>query len=287
MTTPRFPQDFWSKRRPAPGDEELMQPVDARRRSIAGFYDGHLFFDADTQLFRELEAEHRIDPLHADGPWRVVSHWAPGLGDNPQSLFIPEHYTPKYAYPLMVWLTDDERPSDLAELMPDVSTRNFFGLACPIPRAAAPRTGAAASTAAETSAPLLDHLKQSVLDVRRRFHIHSERIYLAGLDAGASWALDLVLRKPEWFGGAVVLGGRVPSMKEALSQFGNLQGKRVLLGSTPASGPAEGSDMKAAGQLLHSAGMQVETHEFDPAQGEARMLSQVNRWMMDGICAMA
>lgn len=283
MTTPRFPQDFWARRRPAPNDEEMLQPVESRLRAIAGFYDGHLFFDAETQLFRELEAEDRIDPLHADGPWRVVSHWAPGLGENPQSLFIPEHYTPKYAYPLMVWLTDDERPGDLAELMPDVSTRNFFGMACPIPRATAPRSGTAAS------AELLEHVKQSVLDVRRRFHIHSERIYLAGIDAGASWALDVVLRKPEWFGGAVVLGGRVPStsMKDAIQQFGNLQGKRVLLGSTPKCDAANSSEMKAAGQLLHSAGMHVETHEFDAAQGEARMLSQVNRWLMDGICAMA
>ncbi len=286
MTTPRFPNDFWHNRRPDPEHRDHLWPVTGalphvdRLQAFPKVFDAALFTDeADPELLRELEAEDRIDPLHADGPWRVVSDWAPGLGRRPQSLFIPEHYEPKYAYPLLVWLTEDDRPGQLAEVMPDISTRNFFGLAFPVP--SMPHGG-------EEPAPqgVLDALKAAVLEVRRRFHIHSERIYLAGIDAGAAWALDLVLQKPEWFGGAVVLSGRVPSVRQALSDFANLQGKRVLLGSQKGANNGSVDALQQTGKLLHSAGLNVETRVFDTdAQSPQRMLSDVNRWIMEGLCS--
>jgi phospholipase/carboxylesterase len=295
MTTPRFPYNFWWKHKPQ-NDVSLSGPVPPpmnRLEAFAAFSQDNGERASDEEPASEAETvcdadapcqgesgDDAGDPLGANASWKVVSDWRPGVGTSSQSLFIPEHYEAKYPYPLLVWITDDGVPCDLASVMLDVSTRNFFGLAFPVPRASAEE-----AADEDRSAFLLDAMKDAVLTVRRRFHIHSERIYLAGFGAGAGWALQLVLQKPEWFGGAAVLGGRVGSMKEALAQFGNLQGKRVLLGVGGREGNGAVDELARTSQLLHSAGVNVETQLFDSGrEATARLLNQVNRWVMDGIC---
>ena len=52
-----------------------------------------------------------------------------GPGTN-QWLFVPLHYEPNYAYPLIVWLhgaQDDER--QLKRVMPFISLRNYVAVA--------------------------------------------------------------------------------------------------------------------------------------------------------------
>lgn len=280
MTTPRFPNDFWMRRTPEqelPLHAAAALPPAPRMAALSSFFDGPLFCDAETPMLRELETERRTDPLHSDGTWRVVADWAPGPGGKPQSLFIPEHYEPKYAYPLLVWIAEEGADCDLAEMMPDISTRNFFGLMITLPSEAADRNPDSSTT--------LEAIKSAVLNIRSRFHIHSERIYLASVDAGAQCALDLVLQKPEWFGGAVVLGGRVPSVKRSLGDFEHLQGKRVLLGSRESNSHSVEA-LQQTGRLLHSAGIDVETQQLDDvAELTQRTLRLVNRWMMEGIAA--
>lgn len=302
MTTPRFPHDFWSKMRAPHYDASVEAgavPRGDRFDPMAAFLKTHAVPESggDAPALDQVAASEALrraddapadsdvpDPLHSDGSWRVVSDWRPGLGTTSQSLFIPEHYEAKYAYPILVWLTDDGVPCRLASLMTDVSTRNFFGLAFPIPRR--PVQDLVPSAEGEPSF-LLSALRDAVLTVRRQFHIHSERIYLAGFGEGAGWALQLVLERPDWFGGAAVLGGRVGSMKEALARFGNLQGKRVLLGVGGRDAAGSADELTDASTALHSAGVNVETQLYDATNNgsTAHILGQVNRWMIDGIAS--
>ncbi len=285
MSTPRFPQDFWTRLRPS-RDEAASEAVSEEPRfaHLDRYFELH---EAHLAPLGPSYEEEPVDPLHVDGPCRVVADWRPGLGRTPLSLFVPEHYEAKYAYPLLVWLTDDAAPQcDLGGVMEAISTRNFFGLAFPVPAPPPVDEGTAARDA--FTATLLGALRDAVLDLRRRFHIHSERIFLAGFDAGAAWALQFVLQRPEWFGGAVVLGGRTDSLADALRQVGDVQGKRVLLGGNEAGAAGSVKDLMQAGRLLHSAGADVETQLFEDGQeASTAMLRHVNRWMMDGITATA
>jgi len=81
------------------------------------------------------------------------------------AIYCPDHYERNYAYPLLVWLTGEEAPPDnLNTLMRRVSERNCFGLAV--------RRGAGIAPA--------ETIFGAVTALRRQYHIHSERIYLAG-----------------------------------------------------------------------------------------------------------
>ena len=54
---------------------------------------------------------------------------APSFAD---ALFVPESYEPNYAYPLIIWLTDSAtRQYELCRIMPQISTRNYFGVSLP------------------------------------------------------------------------------------------------------------------------------------------------------------
>ena len=61
----------------------------------------------------------------------------------PHALFVPMHYEPNYAYPLLVWLHgpgDDER--QLQRVMPLISLRNYMAVG---PRGVSPRCGKVAA----------------------------------------------------------------------------------------------------------------------------------------------
>ena len=56
--------------------------------------------------------------------------FSPATNDSPRAVFAPLHYTPKYDYPLIVWLHGpggDQR--QLLRIMPVVSLRNYIAVA--------------------------------------------------------------------------------------------------------------------------------------------------------------
>lgn len=190
-----------------------------------------------------------------------------------ENLFVPEHYESKYAYPLIVWLqTEGAAEPDFRKLMPQISTRNYFGLSlrCEVSTA----NDDAITTIEER---LIDTVKQ----IRRAHHIHSERIFLAGFGDGATLALHLSLRRPEWFAGVAALAGQFPKMPLALNRFRDLIGKRVFLGTGTRNASCRETDLLRTGRLLHVAGIRVCTRFYDAGpELSADMLAELNRWVM-------
>lgn len=204
----------------------------------------------------------------------------------PAALYVPEAYEARYPYPLILWLHGrggSER--EFAELMPQISTRNFLGLALRGPKLAKP-AGYDWQLSEKEFAAFEDDLVQTVCNLRREYHIHSERVILAGFDSGATLALRLLLSHPEWYGGAVSLAGRFPCQITPLPAHSELRDKRALIlgGSRDPLIPA--TEILLTDQSLDAAGLSVTTrlhdagHEITP-----RMLAHVNRWIMEGVCA--
>ncbi|MEX2286556.1 MAG: hypothetical protein WD648_05650, partial [Planctomycetaceae bacterium] len=108
----------------------------------------------------------------------------------------------------------------------------------------------------------------------------------AGFDEGASMALRLVLHRPEWFGGAIAYGCRIPNKQRVLARYRDLQGKRILIGTGSRDRVSPPTSAIHLGRLLHSTGMDVAMrirragHEL-PTES----LGDINQWMMDGIYA--
>lgn len=268
MTPPRFPDEFWSKLRDhfhaAPSTNELPE--------------------VDRAFFAEWSAED--DAAYDD---LLPEYPNPFSADEALALCIPEGYEANYPYPLVVWL-HGHGGSELQwpGLMAQLSTQNYFGLGLrgPLTADAVVPGGYRWPSDEPGMAALEDRVHETVCQLRRCYHVHSERIYLAGFDEGATTALHLLLRKPEWFAGAVALGGRFPQVSQPLARYRDLQGARVLIAAGNRDRQVTLADLVQTGRLLHTAGMDVTTRIFDAAHEVTdEMLGEINHWLMEGIYA--
>ncbi len=223
--------------------------------------------------------------------WRQMSsvHDAADSTSRPICVYVPHNYEPNYSYPLIVWLHGaGGNEHELLSLMPAISDRNYLGLSFRGTLTAAdliPGGYRWAHAEADVVA-FEEELQATVRQLRQTYHIHSERIILVGFDDGASMALQLMLRRPEWFGGAVSLAGRFPKMKNALERFRDLQGKRVLIGGGTRDRVSSVETVVRSARLLHAAGIDVSTRIVDAGhEVTTTMLSQINYWVMEGIGA--
>lgn len=189
---------------------------------------------------------------------------------------MPECYEPRYAYPLLVWLRPgDERLPGFARLMAGISERNYFGVSIPLPR----------STGAGQIATLEAAVRNAALRLHNEYNIHSERIFPIGLDRAATSALQLFLTRPEWFAGAMALGGGWPRSRSPLSQFRTLRGKRVLLGPGSTDSAAQDDRTLRMARLLHSAGLTVTLLGPTPIWRRLpHVLREIDHWVMATIC---
>lgn len=194
------------------------------------------------------------------------------------AVFTPEGYEPNYAYPLVVWFHDageDERV--LRRIMPTVSERNAIGLAL---------RGERSLRGGGFDWPVIDpHRRASMLfdrvrDLRREYHVHTERVVLAGRGTGAAAAAGLFFARPEWFGGLALLDLPPESLPVHLVSSDELAGKPVLLDL-----PVEQlGRVRDGASRFAAAGLDV-TFRHARSSGVCRStLLHLNRWLMATIC---
>lgn len=201
------------------------------------------------------------------------------------AVFIPEHYEAGYAYPLIVWFHGDgSSEAELAEVMPAISDRNYIGVA--LRGSLKSASGYAWSASDADTMTLQNDVRAIVTSLRRQYHIHSERIFLAGFGSGATTAIQLMLNKPEWFGGVISFSGQLPVPDAPLEHAEELRDKRILLATSLGSTTTRVGDVVAAGRILYSAGMQVGTRVYQDVKSTptGKMLRDLDLWLMDGIC---
>jgi phospholipase/carboxylesterase len=209
--------------------------------------------------------------------------------DFAHSLFVPMHYAPGYAYPLIVWLHgagSDER--QLPRIMPMVSMRNHV--------AVAPR-GVLMPNAAETEYERYgwqqtdEHIQQAeqrVFDAIElaswKYHVAPHRIFLAGFDLGGTMATRIALSHPTRFAGVISLCGAFPTGR---TPFGNLVAARQLpIFLATGRGSQEYPAMQVCEdlRLLHTAGLSITLRQY-PCGHELmpQMLADVDRWIIEQI----
>jgi phospholipase/carboxylesterase len=205
-----------------------------------------------------LTRDASCGPAHAD---------AASLGVD--DLYVPEHYEANYAYPLLAWLAPpDGTLLRLQRLMPLISDRNYFGVTVP---AGGPEK-------------MDELLFATFLRLRRKYHLHTERVYLAGFGDAGTQALETALRRPEWFAGVAAISARCPESPRLLARFNGLRGKRVLLGVDEQGHAPILADCLYMQQLFWSAGMQVTAVASSPGRDCRRgLLREIDRWIMHGI----
>ena len=211
-------------------------------------------------------------------------------GVPPYSLFVPMHYERAYAYPLLVWLHGEGgRERELRQLMPHVSVRNYVGVAV---RGTAVVEGAPGNFTWNQSPDGADEaaerVPQAINVAKHRLNIHAKRVYIAGQGCGGTMALRLALQFPEWFGGAVSLGGPMPTGNAPLSRVNEARRLPLLLASCLDSRSYPQARVASDLRLLHAAGFSLGLRQY-PGENELTtvMLADMDRWLMAHVCPQA
>jgi phospholipase/carboxylesterase len=204
----------------------------------------------------------------------------------PVRTFLPTGYEPRYPYPLLVFFHGQGgNEEQVLRLAPRLSRRNFICIALRGPDAITfrpdGRWGYGWGADDNTDAALEDYVFRAVELTRRTYHVHSERIYLAGFCEGASLAYRLGLLFPERFAGVISLNGIMPRQGCPLLRLPEVRQLRVFIGHGIANAVAPLSMARRDHKLLYTAGLQVEMKTY-PATHRLHvdMLRDVNRWVI-------
>jgi len=193
-------------------------------------------------------------------------------------LVLPQGYEPNYAYPLLIWLTQrapqaaPDRPkpfaaAPLAATMREVSERNCIGLAI-----------------SHDGQNLSDRVLAAMGLARKRCHLHTERVYIAGRGQDGTQALALGLEHPGWFAGIVALSAPAPRERCLLRHLPALRGKRVLLGVAADDQPELVAQNRALQKMLWSAGLEVNAVAYDNSgRLPYGFLREIDRFVMKGV----
>lgn len=204
------------------------------------------------------------------------------------ALFRPEHYEPGYAYPLVIWLHPDcGSEQALHEIMPQISTRNYLGLSFRAPAIdpAAPANGYHWPDSHLFVKQFADQIQQTVRELTKVFHIHEQRIYLAGTGTGCSVATKLFLQVPHFFAGAALINGQFGKTDFQNATSVNLKNKRILLDHSLANVPDDSISAHWVTRMWAGTGAQIQSVNSLKAElnQESEQLAALNRWIMEGI----
>lgn len=207
--------------------------------------------------------------------------------DWPVSIYVPENYEEGYAYPLVTWFHSDANDEDqLEDVMNALSPQNYIGLALRGNRSLEKTGGYRwdAATFGKGNVGLSELLHLTTCRLRRAFHIHSERIFLAGSGHGADTALHLLARHPDWFAGAMLLDPFCEPGTLPQNTLSGLSDKPLLVSHCRTSPLDALARSVAAVRSLRNANADVNVRmtdlPVDPLSSEIRSLDY---WMMECI----
>jgi phospholipase/carboxylesterase len=204
----------------------------------------------------------------------------------PIRTFLPAGYEPRYPYPLIVFFHGHGgNEEQILRLAPKLSRRNFIsiGLRGPAFLGRNAENVQAFSWGDSTQRTLVeDYLLRAVEQTRRMYHVHSERIYLAGFAEGAAIAYRLGLTFPDKLAGVISLNGAMPRLDRPLFRMPEIRGLRVFIAHGIANSKMPLSLAKEDHRLLYTTGMAVEMRTYPTTQRiHPDMLRDLNRWIID------
>ncbi len=204
-------------------------------------------------------------------------------------LFAPLHYEPNYSYPLLVWLHGphgDEH--ELFQVIPEISMRNYVGVGPRGNRMMEDSRGHRWDDGGESVITAEQHVYDAIDAAKRRYNVAANRIFLAGYEVGGTMAMRIGLRNPDFFAGAMSLGGPFPMGD---SPLGQLEHARRLPLFFAQGRDSEKYPIDLACQelrLFHAAGLGVTVRQY-PCGDEldTQMLKDMDGWMMEHVTGTA
>lgn len=199
----------------------------------------------------------------------------------PYEIFRPDGYEPNYAYPLVIWFHEaggSERT--LWKVMAQATDRNALGLAIRGERVL--RRGGFDWLGGDRPRRR-ERLMAALRELRGEYHIHTERIVLAGEGSGGAAAAHVFNQDPSWYGGLALFDVRRQALPLPLAARKELSGKPVLL-DMPTGEMGEAREM--TGQL-RSVGMEVRFQHDRQGPVQQSSYRSLDRWILEAVCGAA
>lgn len=207
----------------------------------------------------------------------------------PLRTFLPTGYEPNYPYPLVVFFHGHGGSEEqILRMAPRLSRRNFISIALRGPYPVAGRNSGETAFTWGHDEPIdslvEDYVLRSIEQTRRAYHVHSERIYLAGYGEGATLAYRLSLTWPEKFAGTISLNGALPRRGGPLFRLPEVRHLKVLIAHGLANSIVPLTMARSDFRLLYSAGIDVRLNTYPTTHRiHADMLRDINRWIIGHI----
>ncbi len=230
--------------------------------------------------------------------WRVtrplegfIDHEVLTPDRQPVRAFVPTGYEPNYPYPLVVFFHPRRgNEQQVLRLAPRLSDRNFVCIGLRGPELATGRAdgfpGYSWGSDGRFDGLIEDYVFRAIEQTRRLYHVHSERLYLAGLGEGTVQAYRLALAYPERFAGVIALNGAMPRCGNPLFRWPEVRQLRAFLGHGIANSVVPLGMAREDCRLLYTAGIDVQLHTYPTTQRlHPDMLRDVNRWIISAINA--
>jgi len=201
----------------------------------------------------------------------------------PQCVLVPQHYERNYAYPLLIWLHDDGSDErELKKIMPLVSLRNYVSLA--VRGTSNHQRGFAWPESPDAILSAESRVDEAVAQAKHRFHVHQNRIFIAGAGAGGTMALRLALRWPDRYAGGASIGGCFPVGQSPLARLQLARRSRLLIMHCRDSETYRVEQVCQELSLFHAAGMSVTLRQY-PCRDEltTQMLRDLDGWLMEQV----
>jgi phospholipase/carboxylesterase len=206
----------------------------------------------------------------------------------PVRTFLPTGYEPNYPYPLLVFLHGHGGSAEqVLRLAPRLSRRNYVCIALRGPHELAPRPDGRPAYSwgcdGQFDPAVEEYVLRAIEQTRRHYHVHSERIYLAGFREGATLAYRLGLLFPERFAGIISLNGAMPRHGPLL-RLPEVRHLRVLIGHGIANAVVPLPLARRDFRLLYTAGLSIRMHTYAANHRiHPDMLRDIDRWIMQTI----
>ncbi len=205
----------------------------------------------------------------------------------PVRTFLPTGYEPRYPYPLLVLFHGHgSNEEQILRLAPRLSRRNFICIGLRGTQELGEcQAGRAAYSWGPESCPdafIEEYVFRAIEHTRRTYHVHSERIYLAGICEGAPLAYRLGLSFPDKFSGVISLNDAMPRFGGPLLRFPDVRQLRVFIGHGIANALTPLSMAREDFRLLYSAGLPIKMHTYPSNHSlHPDMLRDINRWIIE------
>lgn len=138
-----------------------------------------------------------------------VTLWRPAPG---VQVAVPAHYTPTYAYPLIVWLCEEGTSEWTVDGWLDrISPRNYIAVG--LRRELywrSRRSGDPGGPGCQARIGL-SRFASTLRRIASELRVHPDRRYVAGAGSAGRVAIEWLLRRPDWFAGGIVIDVDQPS----------------------------------------------------------------------------